>query len=40
MRYKEIVFDADGTLIDAEYAALHSLQDTVCHFKNGAYETI
>ena len=40
MRYKEIVFNADGTLIDTEYAALHSLQDTVRHFKNGAYETI
>lgn len=32
MRYKEIVFDVDGTLIDTEYAVLHSLQDTVCHF--------
>ena len=32
MRYKEIVFDVDGTLIDTEYAVLYSLQDTVCHF--------
>ena len=32
MRYKEIVFDVDGTLIDTEYAVLHSLQDTVCQF--------
>lgn len=32
MRHKEIVFDVDGTLIDTEYAVLHSLQDTVCQF--------
>ncbi len=29
MRYKHIVFDIDGTLIDTEYAVLHSLQDTL-----------
>ncbi len=29
MDYKEIVFDVDGTLIDTEYAILHSLQDTI-----------
>lgn len=29
MDYKQIVFDIDGTLIDTEYAVLHSLQDTV-----------
>ena len=29
MRYKLIVFDIDGTLIDTEYAVLHSLQDTL-----------
>lgn len=29
MRYKHIVFDIDGTLIDTEYAVLHSLQETV-----------
>lgn len=29
MRYRQIVFDIDGTLIDTEYAVLHSLQDTV-----------
>ena len=28
MKYKHIVFDIDGTLIDAEYAVLHSLQET------------
>ena len=26
MKYKHIVFDIDGTLIDTEYAVLHSLQ--------------
>ena len=26
MKYKHIVFDIDGTLIDTEYAILHSLQ--------------
>ncbi|KAI4446615.1 hypothetical protein C823_001133 [Eubacterium plexicaudatum ASF492] len=31
MKYKQIVFDIDGTLIDTEYAVLHSLQDTVAH---------
>lgn len=29
MRYGQIVFDIDGTLIDTEYAVEHSLQDTV-----------
>lgn len=29
MKYKHIVFDADGTLLDTEYAILLSLQDTV-----------
>lgn len=29
MKYKHIVFDIDGTLIDTEYAVLHSLQETV-----------
>lgn len=29
MKYKQIVFDIDGTLLDTEYAVLHSLQDTV-----------
>lgn len=29
MRYKHIVFDIDGTLIDTEYAVLHSLKDTI-----------
>lgn len=29
MKYKHIVFDIDGTLIDTTYAVLHSLQDTI-----------
>lgn len=29
MKYKHIVFDVDGTLIDTEYAVLHSLQETL-----------
>lgn len=29
MNYKHIVFDIDGTLIDTEYATLHSLQDAI-----------
>lgn len=31
MKYKQIAFDVDGTLIDTEYAVLHSLQDTVAY---------
>lgn len=29
MKYKQIAFDVDGTLIDTEYAILRSLQETV-----------
>lgn len=29
MKYQQIVFDIDGTLIDTEYAVLHSLQETL-----------
>ncbi len=29
MKYKQIIFDVDGTLADTEYAVLHSLQDTI-----------
>lgn len=34
MKYKHVVFDADGTLLDTEYAILKSLQDTVKVFLN------
>ncbi len=29
MAYKHVIFDIDGTMLDTEYAILHSLQDTV-----------
>lgn len=29
MKYRHIVFDIDGTLIDTEYAVLHLLQETI-----------
>lgn len=34
MRYKHIVFDVDGTLIDTEYAVLTSLQQTILQLQN------
>jgi len=34
MKYKHIVFDIDGTLIDTEYMILFSLQKTVMQIKN------
>ena len=40
MKYKHIVFDIDGTLIDTEYAVLHSLQETIkglCEYLGGKY---
>lgn len=36
--YKHIVFDVDGTLINTEYAVLHSLQDTLKEVLNKNYE--
>ena len=29
MHYRHFVFDIDGTLLDTEYAVLHSLQDVI-----------
>lgn len=29
MKYKHIVFDIDGTLIDTEYDVIHSLQEII-----------
>lgn len=42
MKYKQIVFDIDGTLIDTEYAVIHSLQDTIAHLtgKNLTHEEL
>ena len=36
--YKNIVFDVDGTLINTEYAVLHSLQDTLKVLLNKIYK--
>ena len=34
MKYKHIIFDIDGTLLDTEYAVLHSLQDTIIQYSH------
>ena len=34
MKYKHIIFDVDGTLLDTEFAVLHSLQDTVMQYSH------
>lgn len=36
--YKHIVFDVDGTLINTEYAVLHSLKDTLKEVQNKNYK--
>lgn len=38
MKYTNIVFDIDGTLIDTEYAVLHSLQKTLEKVTGKTYE--
>lgn len=42
MKYQHIVFDIDGTLINTEYAILHSLQDTLekCIHEKSTYSAI
>ena len=40
MKYKHIVFDIDGTLIDTEYAVLHSLQETIKINRSSQYKYI
>lgn len=37
MHYKNIVFDIDGTLLDTEYAVLHSMQDTLANLWGKEY---
>lgn len=34
MKYSHIIFDIDGTLLDTEYAVLHSLQDILMLYLN------
>lgn len=34
MKYSHIIFDIDGTLLDTEFAVLHSLQDTIMQYLN------
>lgn len=34
MKYKHLIFDIDGTLLDTEYAVLHSLQDTIMQYSH------
>ena len=40
MKYKHIVFDIDGTLIDTEYAVLHSLQENYKRGLSGERDTM
>ncbi len=39
MNYKHIIFDVDGTLLDSEYAVLHSLQEVVFSLQNKTIDT-
>ena len=38
--YKHIVFDVDGTLINTEYAVVHSLQETHHHAGPGHHRSV
>ena len=42
MKYKHIVFDIDGTLIDTEYAVINSLIKTITEITGSApqYESL
>ena len=37
MKYRQIVFDIDGTLIDSEQPILHSLQEVLLHVTGRKY---
>lgn len=39
MKYKHIIFDVDGTLLDSEYAVLHSLQEVVASLQHKTIDT-
>ena len=37
MKYKQIIFDIDGTLIDTEDAVMRSMQDTILEMTGKIY---
>ena len=38
MKYKHIIFDIDGTMLDSAYADLMALQKVIWEFLNKKYE--